>query len=112
MIPPVVASERGTAQTADVARRQRDLAHHALEQGAGDGALAEAVLLGDVVHDLFVDGEPYEVDVLGDFGEEPRFAGPDPYDGVKLGESMDTTTIDILYCPMCGRPLGGNEDDD
>ena len=42
------------------------------------------MLLGDVVHDLFVDGEPYEVDVLGDFGEEPRFAGPDPYDGVKL----------------------------
>ena len=52
------------------------LAHHALEQGAGDATLAEPVLLATSSM-IFRRRKPYEVDVLGDFGEEPICAGPD-----------------------------------
>lgn len=54
--------------------------------------------------------------------DSPQVMSGGPYSGditfdldtnqlISYGESTDPTTIDILYCPMCGRPLGGNEDD-
>lgn len=54
--------------------------------------------------------------------DSPQVMSGGPYSGditfdldanqlISYGESTDPTTIDILYCPMCGRPLGGNEDE-
>lgn len=51
--------------------------------------------------------------------DSPQVMSGGPYSGditfdldtnqlISYGESTDPTTIDILYCPMCGRPLGGN----